>query len=167
MNENTLNDTFKKHLKLLKEHLNINEYYEEPETERPDWDPDGLTGTRQRVEKRPKFTIKQYAAKAGWSNEKLNDFLTYLNTSQHNGGYGGFDFDEYSEFPGTSILYHFNAYLRNYLEKEKEKQLINKRVRLRKLVDKYKNNVIYAIKNMGMLDWRKYKKMSFEDMFDV
>lgn len=25
MNENTLNDTFKKHLKLLKEHLNINE----------------------------------------------------------------------------------------------------------------------------------------------
>ena len=71
-----LNETFQKHLKLLHEHLNINEAYGDPahldsamrdKGQRPDWDPDGVTGIRQ-SSPYTRITISDYAKKAGWDD---------------------------------------------------------------------------------------------------
>lgn len=99
-----LNETFKKHLKLLHEHLNINEAYGDPQHldwamrdrgQRPDWDPDGLTGIRQPSSYRParnydpeqeareKFSnsVEGYARNNGFD---VNRLIRYLNLIKQN-----------------------------------------------------------------------------------
>ena len=99
-----LNETFQKHLKLLHEHLNINEAYGDPQHldwamrdrgQRPDWDPDGYTGIRQPSSYRParnydpeqeareKFSnsVEGYARNNGFD---VNRLIRYLNLIKQN-----------------------------------------------------------------------------------
>ncbi len=102
-----LNETFQKHLKLLHEHLNINEAYGDPQHldwamrdrgQRPDWDPDGLTGIRQPSSYRParnydpeqeareKFSnsVEGYARNYGFDVNRLIRYLNLIKEKHRN-----------------------------------------------------------------------------------
>ena len=88
MNKNVTNETFQKHLKLLHKHLNINEAYGDAahldfvsrdRGERPDWDPDGLTGIRQPSSYRSPETISDYAKKVDWDDSMIQTYVYWLN----------------------------------------------------------------------------------------
>jgi len=100
---NKLNETFQKHLKLLHKHLNINEAYGDAAHinwvmrdpgQRPDWDPDGLTGIKQpsyrpsrnydpEEEEREKYSnsVAGYARNNGFD---VNSLIRYLNLIKQN-----------------------------------------------------------------------------------
>lgn len=123
-----LNETFQKHLKLLHEHLNINEAYGDPAHldwamrdpgQRPDWDPDGLTGIKQPSSYRParnydpeeeareKFSksVAGYARNNGFDVYNLIRYLNLIKHKHKNNwketdefkGYGSYESDKFDK----------------------------------------------------------------------
>ena len=123
-----LNETFQKHLKLLHEHLNIKEAYGDPahldwamrdQGQRPDWDPDGVTGIRQSSPYRPERNYdpeeeareKFNATVAGYAKNNQFDvyrLIRYLNQTKHQHknnwketdefkGYGSYESDKFDK----------------------------------------------------------------------
>ena len=118
MKKDIVNETFQKHLKLLHEHLNINEAYGDPQHldwamrdrgQRPDYDPDGYTGIRQPSSYRParnydpeqeareKFSnsVAGYARNNGFDVNRLIRYLNLIKEKRRN------DWKETDDFIGS------------------------------------------------------------------
>ena len=118
MKKDIVNETFQKHLKLLHEHLNINEAYGDAahldfamrdRGERPDYDPDGYTGIRQPSSYRParnydpeqeareKFSnsVAGYARNNGFDVNSLIRYLNLIKEKRRN------DWKETDDFIGS------------------------------------------------------------------
>ena len=128
MKKDIVNETFQKHLKLLHEHLNINEAYGDAahldfamrdRGERPDWDPDGLTGIRGPTPYRSPKTIDKYAKEVGWDDSMIISYINWLNSES---GYGGNGWSRYSHYNGTGTSYKFHDWKKEDDEKWNEKQ---------------------------------------------
>ena len=128
MKKDIVNETFQKHLKLLHEHLNINEAYGDAahldfamrdRGERPDYDPDGYTGIRQPSSYSSPKTIDKYAKEVGWDEEMTRSFITWLNSAS---GYGGNGWTRYSHYNGEGGSYRFHDWKKEEDEKWNEKQ---------------------------------------------
>ena len=123
MKKDIVNETFQKHLKLLHEHLNINEAYGDAahldfamrdRGERPDYDPDGYTGIRQPTPYRSPKTIDQYAKEVGWDDSMTRSYIKWLNSKS---GYGGNGWSHSSHYNNTGDSYMF----RDWKKEEDEK----------------------------------------------
>ena len=127
MSKDILSETFQKHLKLLHKHLNINEAYGDAahldfamrdRGQRPDWDPDGLTGIRQPSSYSSPKTIDAYAKEVGWDDSMIGYYLTWLNSKN---GFGGNGWSRYSHYNGTGGDYKFRDWMKDYVKDEDEK----------------------------------------------
>ena len=125
MKKDIVNETFQKHLKLLHEHLNINEAYGDAahldfamrdRGERPDYDPDGYTGIRQPSSYRSPKTIDKYAKEVGWDDSMTRSYIKWLNslrnycTSSEILKYGDYSIELLEDYPCL------NRYELNYRE---------------------------------------------------
>ena len=128
MKKDIVNETFQKHLKLLHEHLNINEAYGDAahldfamrdRGERPDYDPDGVTGIRQPSSYSSPKTIDKYAKEVGWDDSMIISYINWLNSES---GYGGNGWSRYSHYNGTGTSYKFHDWKKEDDEKWNEKQ---------------------------------------------
>ena len=127
MKKDIVNETFQKHLKLLHEHLNINEAYGDAahldfamrdRGERPDWDPDGVTGIRGPTPYRSPKTIDKYAKEVGWDDSMTRSYIKWLNSKS---GYGGNGWSHSSHYNGTGDSYMFRDWKKEEDEKWNEK----------------------------------------------
>ena len=127
MSKDILSETFQKHLKLLHKHLNINEAYGDAahldfamrdRGERPDWDPDGLTGIRGPTPYRSPKTIDKYAKEVGWDDSMTRSYIKWLNSKS---GYGGNGWSHSSHYNGTGDSYMFRDWKKEEDEKWNEK----------------------------------------------
>jgi len=128
MSKDILSETFQKHLKLLHKHLNINEAYGDPahldfamrdRGQRPDWDPDGLTGIRQPSSYSSPKTIDAYAKEVGWDDSMIISYIGWLNSAS---GFGGNGWSRYSPYNGTGGDGAFHRWKKEDDEKWNEKQ---------------------------------------------
>ena len=144
MKKDIVNETFQKHLKLLHEHLNINEAYGDAahldfamrdRGERPDYDPDGVTGIRQPSSYSSPKTIDKYAKEVGWDEEMTRSYIKWLNSKS---GYGGNGWSHSSHYNGTGDSYMFRDWKKEYDEKsnaewnEKQKEMDAYRAKVEK-----------------------------------
>jgi hypothetical protein len=160
-----LNETFQKHLKLLHEHLNINEAYGDPahldwamrdQGERPDWDPDGVTGIRQPSSYRDRFTISDYAKKVDWDDSMIQTYIYWLNNIWNNGKGSGWS--RSSTYNGTGDSHEFHNWMKKNAEEfsaKKEKEFEDQ---VERMSDELKVPMGAVIKSLGLIAWQKYKR---------
>lgn len=165
-----LNETFQKHLKLLHKKLNINEAYGDAasvnhalnaRTVRPDWDPDGVTGIRQREAEPYRQTISDYAKKVDWDDVTLSYYLYWLNNVWNNGRGSGWTGG--STYNGTGDSHEFH----NWMKREQEKHTSEKKEKREKEIENKSESLKVVmgslIKTIGVFRWQKYKRMSDEE----
>ena len=177
MKKDIVNETFQKHLKLLHEHLNINEAYGDAahldfamrdRGERPDWDPDGVTGIRGPTPYRSPKTIDKYAKEVGWDDSMIISYINWLNSES---GYGGNGWSRYSHYNGTGTSYKFHDWKKEDDEKwnekqkeidayqtkrEKEKQEAPAR-EIESKAFEIKRAMIWLIHSIGTIKWQLFK----------
>ena len=177
MKKDIVNETFQKHLKLLHEHLNINEAYGDAahldfamrdRGERPDYDPDGVTGIRQPSSYSSPKTIDKYAKEVGWDDSMIISYINWLNSES---GYGGNGWSRYSHYNGTGTSYKFHDWKKEDDEKwnekqkeidayqtkrEKEKQEAPAR-EIESKAFEIKRAMIWLIHSIGTIKWQLFK----------
>ena len=177
MKKDIVNETFQKHLKLLHEHLNINEAYGDAahldfamrdRGERPDYDPDGYTGIRQPSSYSSPKTIDKYAKEVGWDDSMIISYINWLNSES---GYGGNGWSRYSHYNGTGTSYKFHDWKKEDDEKwnekqkeidayqtkrEKEKQEAPAR-EIESKAFEIKRAMIWLIHSIGTIKWQLFK----------
>lgn len=164
-----LNETFQKHLKLLHEHLNINEAYGDPahldsamrdKGQRPDWDPDGVTGIRQ-SSPYTRITISDYAKKAGWDDDMIKTYIYWLN-NVWNGG-EGYGWGRNSTYNGTGDSSEFHNWMKDNVRKSQAKQEKEFEREIENISDDLKIPMSGLIKTFGTFGWQKYKRKNTKE----
>ena len=165
MKKDIVNETFQKHLKLLHEHLNINEAYGDAahldfamrdRGERPDWDPDGVTGIRQPSSYSSPKTIDEFAKEVGWDEEMTRSFITWLNSAS---GYGGNGWSRYSHYNGEGDSYKFHDWMKDNIRQSQAKKHAELSDEVKNVSNKLKTPVSNVIKTLGTIGWQKYKRL--------
>ena len=175
-----LNETFKKHLKLLHEHLNINEAYGDPahldwvknhqRDRRVDWDPDGITGTKYDEPYREPRTLRDFAKDQGWDHDKTILYMYWLNNVKFPNSTTPVSIGT-SEHLIDGFVGDFNVWLKDSAkkhkeqkEKELEKKLENE---IENVSDDLKIPLGGLIKTFGTFGWQKYKRKNTEEKIKV
>ena len=165
MNKNVTNETFQKHLKLLHKHLNINEAYGDAahldfvsrdRGERPDWDPDGLTGIRQPSSYRSPETISDYAKKVDWDDSMIQTYVYWLNNvwkDSRGGWHRG------STYNGMGDSHDFHRWIKNNAEEFKDKE----EKKFERISDYIKSPMASVIKSFGLIPWQQYKRKNIKE----
>ncbi len=183
MSKDILSETFQKHLKLLHKHLNINEAYGDPahldfamrdRGQRPDWDPDGLTGIRQPSSYSSPKTIDAYAKEVGWDDSMIISYIGWLNSAS---GFGGNGWHRYSHYNGTGDDYKFYDWKKEDDEKwnEKQKEIDAHRTKREKEKQDAPSREIESkasditmpmtmiIRSIGLIKWQVFKSKNPEE----
>jgi len=163
-----LNETFQKHLKLLHKHLNINEGYGDAAHldwamrdpgQRPDWDPDGITGIKQPSSYREPKTIADYAKEVGWSDSMTKTYIYWLNNRKDSRG--GWQLG--SPYNNMGDSYEFHQWMKDEklaaqfaAQSKKDEELSNE---VKNVSDKLKTPMSSLIKTFGTIGWQKYKRL--------
>jgi hypothetical protein len=192
-----LNETFQKHLKLLHEHLNINEAYGDPahldwamrdRGERPDWDPDGLTGIRQPSSYRPARNYDPEEEKRDQFNKTVAgvarnmgvngyDLVRYLNQIKQDGKKDWETTDELNPDKDRQLYGHDNfdkAAFKRWLERDKEESERSYKTRQEKdkleapsreinsAAEAIRPDMTQLIHSIGLIKWQVFKLKSYE-----
>jgi len=171
-----LNETFKKHLKLLHEHLNINEAYGDPahldwvknqrQDRRVDWDPDGITGTKYDEPYREPRTLYNFAKDQGWDSDMTQTYIYWLNKVKFPNSTHPVHYDT-SEHLINGFVGEFNVWLKNHAKEsreKKEKELEKKFEReMENVSDDLKIPMSGLIKTFGTFGWQKYKRKNTKE----
>jgi len=183
MSKDILSETFQKHLKLLHKHLNINEAYGDPahldfamrdRGQRPDWDPDGLTGIRQPSSYSSPKTIDAYAKDVGWDDSMIISYIEWLNSAS---GFGGNGWSRYSHYNGTGGDAAFHRWKKEDDEKwnEKQKEIDAYRTKIEKEKQEAPSREINSkafgitravtmiIRSIGLIKWQVFKLKNPEE----
>jgi hypothetical protein len=164
MSKDILSETFQKHLKLLHKHLNINEAYGDAahldfvsrdRGERPDWDPDGLTGIRQPSSYRSPETISDYAKKVDWDDSMIKTYIYWLNNIWKDSRGGWHRDSPYNNMDG----YEFHQWMKDEklaTQAKKHAELSNE---VKNVSDKLKTPMSSLIQTLGTIGWQKYKRL--------
>ena len=162
-----LNETFQKHLKLLHEHLNINEAYGDAahldyvknrqQSRRIELDPDGVTGIKYNEPEPSRYTISDYAKEVGWSDSMIQTYIYWLNNVWNNGKGSGWNRN--SDYNGTGDSYEFNNWMQDNIRQSKEKKEKELSDEAKNVSNKLKIPVSNVIKTLGTIGWQKYKRL--------
>ena len=172
MKKDIVNETFQKHLKLLHEHLNINEDawndYVRPTGNT--WDPDRNAGIRQPSSYRTDRTIRDFVKDKGWDDAKIQTYMWYLNNVHSPEGDSTghkITLDSSKDGIGYKLVAGFDEWLKDYAqkfkekkEKELEKELGNE---LENVSDDLKIPMAGLIKTFGTFGWQKYKRKNIKE----
>lgn len=170
-----LNETFQKHLKLLHEHLNISEAYGDPahldwamrdKGQRPDWDPDGVTGIKEPSPYRKPRTLYSFAKDQGWDSDMTQTYIYWLNKVKFPNSTHPVHYDT-SEHLIDGFVGEFNVWLKKHAQEsreEKEKELEKKFEReIENISDDLATPMSGLIKTFGTFGWQKYKRKNPEE----
>ena len=165
MKKDIVNETFQKHLKLLHEHLNINEaygdaahldYVKNRQTDRRvDYDPDGLTGIRYDEPYRKPKTISDYAKEVGWSDSMIQTYIYWLNNVWKDSRGGWHRDSTYNNMDS----YEFREWMKDNIRQSQAKKHAELSDEVKNVSNKLKTPVSNVIKTLGTIGWQKYKRL--------
>ena len=172
MKKDNVNETFQKHLKLLHEHLNINEDawndYVRPTGNT--WDPDRNAGIRQPSSYRTDRTIRDFVKDKGWDDAKIQTYMWYLNNVHSPEGDSAghkITLDSSKDGIGYKLVAGFDEWLKDYAQKFKEKKEKELEKELENVSDDLKIPMAGLIKTFGTFGWQKYKRKNTEEKIKV